>query len=231
MKGPVRWSELRSPEGEGTDLSSVLRKLAHLTEYSLTSIFDAWPKFTGDMRAVAPPDAPTSMLPACAMPIGVIYDANEIHLVAHIAYTTHGTRRFLSLLFDTLPFPRNCTGLPRDFVRARYRVALALLSLQQHVFRMVTLAESFAGAPVELGPTQESTFRTRLEQLGWKQETPTPSSPCTSGSNDPEASHPEAPRLSNVNESDGEERPVFNCAGSRLTGYDYHSLDPPLCTD
>ncbi|EPS97988.1 hypothetical protein FOMPIDRAFT_89945 [Fomitopsis schrenkii] len=121
-----------------------------------------------------PPGSATTRLPACAMTIGVIYDANEINLVAHIPYTAQGRRRFTSLLFDTLPFPSTCIGSPSDFVRGRYRVALALLSLQHHVFRLVTLAEPFAGAPVDC-MAQRAIMRNRFEQLGWKLETPTPS--------------------------------------------------------
>ncbi|EPS97985.1 hypothetical protein FOMPIDRAFT_1127394, partial [Fomitopsis schrenkii] len=141
-KGPASlWAERGDSGQEDAALSSVIRRLALLAEPSLTSLSDSWLRISTDSGAASPGSA-TTKLPACAMTIGVIYDANEINLVAHIPYTTHdGKQRFLSLLFDTLPFPSKCVGITRNFVRERYRVALALLSLQQHVLRLVTLTE------------------------------------------------------------------------------------------
>ncbi|EPS97962.1 hypothetical protein FOMPIDRAFT_1051870 [Fomitopsis schrenkii] len=174
MKGPAAWRPERGHSGrEDTDLSSVLRKLALLAEPSLACLSDSWLRDSKGLCA-APPGSATTRLPACAMTIGVIYDANEINLIAHVPYTAHGKQRFLSLLFDTLPFPSTCTGSPSDFVRERYRVALALLSLQHHVFHLVTLAEPFAGVPVD-SVAQRTAMRNRFEQLGWNPETPTPS--------------------------------------------------------
>ena len=150
-------------------MSALVRRLAHLTEPSLVAISEAWRRSTGNT------DNATCVLPACAMPIGIIYDAKEIHFIAHIAYSTEGTQRFLSLRFDTLPFPCKYTGLAADFVRSRYRVALALLSIQQHIFRLVTLAESFTGAPSDSESRQRVFTLRRLDRLGWRTETPTPS--------------------------------------------------------
>ena len=169
MKGPAPWSGVGSTANEGTHLSALVRRLAHLTEPSLVAISEAWRRSTGNT------DNATCVLPACAMPIGIIYDAKEIHFIAHIAYSTEGTQRFLSLRFDTLPFPCKYTGLAADFVRSRYRVALALLSIQQHIFRPVTLAESFIGAPSDPESRQRVFTLHRLERLGWRKETPTPS--------------------------------------------------------
>ena len=232
MKGPARWPQAgsRSPVEQGTNLSCVLRKLAHVTEPSLASISDSWHRRqTGGMSAVSQSVAPTRMLPACAMTIGVIYDANEIHIVAHIAYTAHGARRYLSLLFDTLPFPRSWAGqVPSDFVRARYRVALALLSLQQHVLRMVTLAEPLSSAlNIDLGPAQKAAWQTRLECLGWKRGSPTPSSPCSSEYDDDDARNSDD---ESGDESGDEEESPMGCKDSRSIGYVYHRF-PVACCD
>ena len=175
-KGPaLLWPEKESrgrqyEEIEHRDLSSILCRLALIAEPSLASLTDSW------IQSVGPN---TTRLPACAITIGIIYDAEVVHLVAHIPYTAHGRKRqYLSLLFDTIPFPSVCVGNTRDFVRERYRVALALLSLQQHAFRLVALTElsyKFC-APFESEPTQQAVMRSRLEELGWRLVSPTPSS-------------------------------------------------------
>lgn len=175
MKGPTAWRTEQGTSGrEDVTLSSVLRKLAFVTESSLASLSDSWLTRANTLSGLSPPDTAATGLPAYTMIIGVIYDANEINLVAHIPFTEHGKRRFLSYLFDTLPFPSTCTGSTRDFVRGRYRVALALLSLQHHVSRLMTLVEPSAGVPVQSGE-QQAIVRKRLEQLKLRAETPPPS--------------------------------------------------------
>ncbi|TFY67451.1 hypothetical protein EVJ58_g1605 [Rhodofomes roseus] len=75
------------------------------------------------------------------MTIGLVYDSENIHMVAHIPYHTDGNYKYLSLLFDKLPFPSRCTGSVHEFIQGRYRVALALLSLQQHICRLTELPQ------------------------------------------------------------------------------------------
>ncbi|KAH9933920.1 uncharacterized protein B0H18DRAFT_1115273 [Fomitopsis serialis] len=77
-------------------------------------------------------------IPEWALIIGLIYDSQDVHFVAHIPFFSASAKepRYLSFLFATLPFPSQCIENARDFVKARYRVAIALLSIQQHVYRI-----------------------------------------------------------------------------------------------
>ncbi|KAH9835151.1 uncharacterized protein C8Q71DRAFT_764375 [Rhodofomes roseus] len=154
MKGPTRWpgpsnNDLTEPTPTEQDLSRTLRNLALTTEMSLDSVIRSFSHFPSPQDALLPPshDSNTGstasvLLPACAMTMGLIYDSEQIHIVAHIpCVTDDNNQSYLSLVVDTLPFPCRCIGDVPEFIRGRYRVALALLSLQQHVVRLVTLLE------------------------------------------------------------------------------------------
>ncbi|OCH83902.1 hypothetical protein OBBRIDRAFT_829738 [Obba rivulosa] len=83
-------------------------------------------------------------VPNWAIPIGVVYDSASIHFVAHIPLRSQDTsqKRYLSLLFDTLPLPEFDPRNSRErLLHDRYRVAFAFLCLQHHLFRMVSLWE------------------------------------------------------------------------------------------
>ncbi|KAH9835156.1 uncharacterized protein C8Q71DRAFT_908353 [Rhodofomes roseus] len=138
MKGPMQWEsgswQAGSTGSQRPDLQSIIHDLARLAEVSLSSMVQWWSTPSTDAQTIAFP-------PACAMTIGLVYDSENIHMVAHIPYHTDGNYKYLSLLFDKLPFPSRCTGSVHEFIQGRYRVALALLSLQQHICRLTELPQ------------------------------------------------------------------------------------------
>ncbi|KAH9933917.1 uncharacterized protein B0H18DRAFT_1115271 [Fomitopsis serialis] len=137
-KGAREVAWVRPPTEE---LPSTLRNLARLAEVSLASVSRPLPSCTGDSIEGTPVLTADAGDPPMTM--GLIYDSECIRLVAHIPYAVADGYNYLSLLFDTLPFPSRCAGSAgaSEFVRGRYRVALALLAVQQHIFRMVTRME------------------------------------------------------------------------------------------
>ncbi|KAH9945762.1 hypothetical protein B0H21DRAFT_421703 [Amylocystis lapponica] len=149
-EGPARWMSDTRKEDTSTprDLSVVLHSMAAVATTSL-----AW-MTAACMRTVA--HIPTTLtlnirptsnnarihpFPDYGVLIGIVYDSTSIHLVAHIQYSIAGAPepRYLSLLFATLPFPDS--GDSTEFIRHRYRAALAMLCIQQHVFRMTFIGE------------------------------------------------------------------------------------------
>jgi len=123
MKGPARWPIDNDPELDREDLMQTRRNLASSSELSLASIIQSSSDSQNNNDSAA--HSSTTTLPACAMSMGIIYDSEYIHFVAHIPYVTGSRHQYLSLLLDTLPFPCQCTGAVTDFIRGRYRVALA----------------------------------------------------------------------------------------------------------
>ncbi|KAH9942722.1 hypothetical protein B0H21DRAFT_893032 [Amylocystis lapponica] len=128
MKGPARWVDDSSPP---RDLPTILHSLSDTATGSLVSLMTAW---SATRRQQA-------SLPRWATLIGIIYDSETIHFVAHIPYFApdHTEPQFLSVLFDTLPFP--ASGESAECLRHRYRVALAMLCIQHHVLRVISIWE------------------------------------------------------------------------------------------
>ncbi|TFY67100.1 hypothetical protein EVJ58_g1842 [Rhodofomes roseus] len=171
MKGPSRWPGGDHSDSEPTrtpsrDLAWTLRTLASTSELSVESIVQSLVHHSGDKNITLPSSdaclTPTIKLPACAMPMGLIYDSEQIHLVAHIPYLNEDGRRYLCMVVDSLPFPSQCNGDVPEFIRGRYRVALALLSLQHHISRLVTLLEHVHW-PDHIRSAQEKALRSLLE--------------------------------------------------------------------
>ncbi|KAH9933940.1 uncharacterized protein B0H18DRAFT_951871 [Fomitopsis serialis] len=169
MKGPARWPDDDDPNSEREDLLQTRRNLALSSELSLASIVQSWSDSRNNNGAAPSCEdmaahSNATMLPACAMSMGIIYDSEWIHFVAHIPYITGNRHRYLSLLLDTLPFPCRCVGGVAEFVRGRYRVALALLSCQHHIFRLATLLEHVQW-PEHVLTAHESVMQGLLEGL------------------------------------------------------------------
>ncbi|KAH9942701.1 hypothetical protein B0H21DRAFT_519015 [Amylocystis lapponica] len=128
-KGPARWREDESPS---RDLPDAIRSMTPAFNGSLLSIMTAWRARRGE----------TGDFPDWAVPIGIVYDSTAIHLFAHIPYVLPGATqlRYLSMHFDTLPFP--ASGDSAEFITSRYRVALAMLCIQHHVYHLTTVWET-----------------------------------------------------------------------------------------
>ena len=90
------------------------------------------------------------VIPDWAFTIALIYDSQNIRCMAHIPYLLPGDEgpHYLSFHFATLLFPSQCPD-PCDvgsFVEGRYRVAMALLFLQQHISGLAALYQEVAWA-------------------------------------------------------------------------------------
>ncbi|EMD34849.1 hypothetical protein CERSUDRAFT_125378, partial [Gelatoporia subvermispora B] len=156
-KGPTAWRGSTDPPGS---LSAILNSMASTATISLDSMTNAWSlrtgQMTGQLQLSCPSDIPElagnseHALPDWAFLLGIIYDAESIHFVAHIPYIPEGKTEYhyLSLLFETLPFPANDTAnCIQDSFRDRYRVALAFLCLQHHIFRLTALWDGVIWPP------------------------------------------------------------------------------------
>ncbi|EPS97995.1 hypothetical protein FOMPIDRAFT_1127431, partial [Fomitopsis schrenkii] len=149
-RGPHAW-DTRSYIPQAAleySLSSTLRDLARTATPNLRSLMDALQcqqharqhdteSLPSDQNGAAHNE---TALPEWALHIGLIYDSQEIRCVAHIPYSPPSDT-YLSLHFATLPLPPNCsdTGDLKEFIEGRYRVAVALLSLQHHIARLAKL--------------------------------------------------------------------------------------------
>ena len=74
------------------------------------------------------------------MTYAIFHHSGQLHFVAHVPYRSNGAgeNRFLSLVFAVLPVPSPArTGDLKDI----YRLINALLSLQQHTFRLTNILE------------------------------------------------------------------------------------------
>ncbi|EMD34874.1 hypothetical protein CERSUDRAFT_86312 [Gelatoporia subvermispora B] len=92
------------------------------------------------------PDGEGNVLTPWAMLIGIIYDPESIHFVAYIPCNGgtdhHPQSHYLSVHFESLPFPAHSSAeVDQQFLCDRYRVAIALLCLQQHAYRLTSLWE------------------------------------------------------------------------------------------
>lgn len=78
------------------------------------------------------------------MLFGLIYDAKEVTIVAHIPFmTSDDTYSFASCIVDTIPYPP-VTGsdkVSEPWFLDRLRVGMALMCLQKHAFHMAGLWE------------------------------------------------------------------------------------------
>lgn len=156
-RGPHAW-DTRSYIPQAAleySLSSTLRDLARTATPNLRSLMDALQcqqharqhdteSLPSDQNGAAHNE---TALPEWALHIGLIYDSQEIRCVAHIPYSPPSDT-YLSLHFATLPLPPNCsdTGDLKEFIEGRYRVAVALLSLQHHIARLAKLYQEASWA-------------------------------------------------------------------------------------
>ncbi|KAI0734214.1 hypothetical protein C8Q72DRAFT_455774 [Fomitopsis betulina] len=154
--GPDTWKSQFVGAGETREhsMTTILHDLARTAAPNLDSLMEA---FRRQQQCVCQYDKnPTSerdyvmaqpevVLPDWALTIGLIYDSEKIRCVAHIPYLPPGGEgpHYLSFHFATLPFPSDCPGShdAKKFVEGRYRVTVALLSLQEHVARLAKLYE------------------------------------------------------------------------------------------
>ncbi|OCH87769.1 hypothetical protein OBBRIDRAFT_889554 [Obba rivulosa] len=182
-KGPTKWENTDDTKGP-SDLSDILETMASAATVSLDSMINVWRRRGAHMQASCPSDISDDTggckqdLPDWAFLIGVVYDAEVIHFVAHIPYIPEGEAeyQYLSLLFETLPFAANDTSTSSESSLAdRYRVALAFLCLQHHIFRLTSLWDGIVWPPEVL---QEPLDVVRELMDTWC-ETPTPSQPSS----------------------------------------------------
>ncbi|EMD34873.1 hypothetical protein CERSUDRAFT_107437 [Gelatoporia subvermispora B] len=153
-KGPCPWTIHRSRKS----LHSIFEDLAEVADKTLPLLTDVWRSWhrTGedslvpkDIEANLPRSTRADALPCWALLIGIVYDSENMHFVAHIPGDADapGGPCYLSVHFETLAFsaiPSHTATKP--FIRERYRVAQALLCLQQHVLRLNELWDDFHGA-------------------------------------------------------------------------------------
>ncbi|EMD34845.1 hypothetical protein CERSUDRAFT_117051 [Gelatoporia subvermispora B] len=176
-KGPVAWTGSEDLPGS---LSSVLEDMASTATISLDSLVSAWSHRKGRLQVNCPSDIPElesdgeHALPGWAFLLGIVYDAEEIHFIAHIPRIHDGETeyKYISLLFETLPFPAiDTSNSSENSLQDRYRVALAFLCLQHHIFRLTSLWDGVAW-PLEV--VQEPLNVMRKVMDSWC-DTPTPS--------------------------------------------------------
>ena len=175
------------PESTGTTekprgVITVLHDLARTATPSLDSLVNALRK-----KQRTPQDNDCSVLdqdhvvakdefvlPDWAFTIALIYDSREISCVAHIPCLHPGDEgpHYLSFHFATLPFPSYCPDScdVKSFVESRYRVAVALLSLQHHISRIAVLFQEVAWMTCQPDNTQKSVHERPPEKspLGWQ---------------------------------------------------------------
>ncbi|OCH87790.1 hypothetical protein OBBRIDRAFT_837116 [Obba rivulosa] len=163
-------------------LETIVHHLAITASYSLPSLHAVWAhrmRHSMDRPqggALWKVDDEGGGLPSWAMLIGIIYDPAAIHFVAHIPYRSLDAcdqPRYLSVHFESLPFPElSPEEVSQHFLCDRYRVAVALLCIQQHVFRLTSLWDDVCQTKEEY-----ELYATHLRSLDDKSEpgTPTPS--------------------------------------------------------
>ncbi|KAH9835149.1 uncharacterized protein C8Q71DRAFT_106415 [Rhodofomes roseus] len=177
-KGPARWLKSAEPQSgaPNEELTATLVRIARLAETSLASLVALGTPAASSTRDDAHSEAGGTMAPTAGtrtseavelgdcplMTMALVYDSERVLLVAHIPYAAQDVadgRKYLSLVFDTLPFASRCSDRSiRQFIRQRYQVALALLSVQQHVLRMAAYMERCSW-PMHVGtltPTEPS---------------------------------------------------------------------------
>ncbi|OCH87793.1 hypothetical protein OBBRIDRAFT_827520 [Obba rivulosa] len=130
-------------------LESVIHCLARTAAHSLPSLHAIWTRRTQcklnrpEGHAPWETNSETGELPPWAVLIGIIYDHEMIHFVAHVPCGSNDPAaqpHHLSVHFESLPVPaRGLKDVDQQFLCDRYRAAIALLCLQQHIYRLTSL--------------------------------------------------------------------------------------------
>ncbi|EED80659.1 predicted protein [Postia placenta Mad-698-R] len=147
MKGVANWYEDATHD---RTLDDVIKSMSAEAEISLVALVATWClriqqglKYPDVFSHAADDQEDPEDLPGWALLLGMIYDAEVIHVIAHIPYKAEDGSgyRYLSVLFAALPFPSDCRGDVAEYTLARYKVAYAMLCIQHHIARLTTIWE------------------------------------------------------------------------------------------
>lgn len=164
IKGPVKWSRALTHSTTfkvPKNMHDAARDLARAVQPSLDAHLINWQ--LRYEQADGSSSEGDDELPSWFMVLGIIYDAEQIVIVAHVPFLipqNHSTRHesiyipkrrfaYLSCVIDSIPFApvSHSAETSQPWCAERFRAAVALFSLQKHAFRLSSLWERVAWPP------------------------------------------------------------------------------------